>query len=95
MDAIVRPQLTITQYMYLISYKDIAYKLLLFVRNSKSFREISGMGEWAPPFLEDSSATPSTLSQPKRCRAYSGRVGGGLDANHSQLGVMVMRIILI
>ena len=26
--------------------------------NRKSFREISGMGEWAPPFYGDSSATP-------------------------------------
>ena len=42
-DAIVRPQLTITQ------SHPVSYKLLLFLYNLKSFREISGMGEWAPP----------------------------------------------
>ena len=46
------------------------------------------MGEWAPPFGTLSNATPPPLSGKAQRQ-------GGADENHSQLGVVVMRIIRI
>ena len=49
----------------------------------ESFREISGMGEWAPPFGTLSSATPfNTLA---RNKAWGG-CESDVNENHSHLG---------
>ena len=56
MDAIVRPQLTIKQSISLL-----IIKVCCVFATGKSFREISGMGEWAPPLGIHSSPTPPGL----------------------------------
>ena len=59
-DAIVRPQLTITQSLSLL-----VIKVCCLFATGKSFREISGMGEWAPPFGTLSSPTPPSNTAAK------------------------------
>jgi hypothetical protein len=54
-DAIVRPLLTPTQVTQVTQYLNIG--TVVFIP-PESFREISGMGEWAPPLGIIPSATP-------------------------------------
>ena len=65
MDAIVRPQLTITQYLYYISYKDIGCCLYATGKVLEKFREwVSG-----PPLLEPFPVLPPPL--------YTARISAG------------------
>ena len=53
------------------------------------------MGEWAPPFYGASSATPSTLPSRKGAGHTVAGWKAGANENHSQLGALAMRIILV